>query len=184
MTFKRFPLQIPVTLGIALVMVAVAYWAGQNNAVGPQSAFAGVKFDTAASSGTMSMATALIEPGYEALFTLDHQTGDLTCWILDPKSGAVSNQFRANVTSAMGLSAEPDFVMATGYMDFATQSDGGVRPARSVVYVGDGNSGNAIGYVLMYNKNVLRGGQGAGQLNPICAMATRTVGAIRDQGDR
>ena len=183
MTANRNLLNLTVLTGLIAVVGGVGYWLGQQGSHGANTVFAGMVPEASSSGKSMSLATGVVEPGYESLFTLDHQTGDLTCWILNPKTGAVSSNFRVNVTSTMGLTAEPDFVMTTGYVDFSVPTDGALRAAKSVVYVADGNSGKGVGYVLMYNHNVLRGGPANGQLRPVCAFDTRTVGAIRNQGD-
>lgn len=182
LTFLRFPL-----IGLALIGIAsTGFFFGKSLTVpaGSGTLFAGsTPFDTAARGKSLSMATGSIELGTDALYTLDHLTGDLTCWILNSRSGAVSTSFRVSAATAMGITGEADYVMTTGYMEFSGGNEGNVKPALSVVYVGDGNSGKAVCFVLMYNKQALvRGDATGGELRLISQMETRSINSIRPTG--
>lgn len=182
LSFLRFPL-----IGLALIGIAsTGFFLGKGltNSSSSGTVFAGsTPFDTAARGNSLSMATGVIELGTDAMYTLDHLTGDLTCWILNPRNGAVSVQFRVSAATAMGITGEADYVMTTGYMDFSGANEGNAKPAHSVVYVGDGNSGKAVGFVLMYNKQAIaRGDATGGELRLISQMETRGINSIRPTG--
>lgn len=181
----RFP-SLPVIV-VALIAVAVsAYSLGKShgNPFSSGSLFAGsIARDNAARGKSLSMATGVVEFGTETLYTLDHLTGDLTCWVLNPQNGAVSVSFRTNAATALGVTGDADYVMTTGIMDFSGGMQGNFKAAHSVVYVGDGNSGKAVGFVFMYNKQAIaRGDATGGELRLISAMETRGIHAVRDQG--
>ncbi len=181
-TFLRLPM-----IGLALIGIAVSgYFFGKSQGVPSNSGSvfaASMALDTAARGKSLSLATGVIEVGTDALYSLDHLTGDLTCWILDPRNGAVSVHFRISAATALGITGEADYVMATGYMNFSGANEGNAKPAQSVVYIGDGNSGKAVGFVLMYNKQAIaRGDSTGGELRLISAMETRGINSIRDQG--
>lgn len=184
---SRFP-AIAITGFVFLTVLAVGFVLGRS---GGQTGWATPAwanlpaFDGAARGQSMSLATGVIEGGVEALYGLDHLTGDLFCWILNPRTGAVSNTFRISAGAALGVSGEPDYVLTTGLMDFSGGADGGARPAMSVAYVGDGNSGKVAGFVLMYNRGAIQRGNNdnsAGELRLISEMLTRDARAFRDQG--
>ncbi len=170
-----------------LALLAIGFVIGRQDASGgfSKSAFAGFPLvDNAARGKSMSMATGYVESGVEALYALDHLTGDLFCWVLNARTGAVASTFRVSAGGALGVVGEADYVMTTGLMDFAGGVDGNMRPAQSVVYVGDGNTGKVVGYVLMYNRTAIQRGEAlaSGEFRLVSEMVTREVGRVRDQG--
>ena len=118
--------------------------------------------DTAARGNGISLATGLINEEVEGLFILDHLTGNLQCWVLNPRSGKVGGIYRASVADAFGdaLSekGEPDYVMAAGRFILNGNRGGNVQAADSVVYVAEGNSGKVVGFNVQYNKATLQRG--------------------------
>jgi len=111
--------------------------------------------NAAASSGgtTMAIATGPIQDGVEGLFILDFITGDLTCSVLNPRTGALGGAYKANVIAALGVEQgkQPQFLLVTGAANFRTQG-GNLTPAESVVYVADANTGHYVAYWLPWNK--------------------------------
>lgn len=140
---------------------------------------------TAARTKSMSMATGLIDGNVEGLFVLDHMSGNLQCWLLNTKTGKVGGIYRANAAvdlAVAGKTGAPDFLMTTGNFFFSGGVSGNSEPGQSVCYVADANTGNVVGYNLIYNKQILnRGGVETGTLNLVCKGAARTVSATRDQ---
>jgi len=138
-----------------------------------------LKADSASSGKAMSMATGAITNDVEGVYILDHLTGRLQCWLLNPRTGEVGGIYGADVMGIMGLDkGEPDFVMTTGLF-FLKQRGGAVQPANSVVYVGEGKSGKVIGFSLAYDKaGIQRGVVQQGELTLVCQ------GSIRDAAIR
>ncbi len=177
-----------VTSALLLAFVAIGYVAGQRGytpALESQAHASGLpSFIESASGGNqLSMATGRIEDGIEAIFGLDHLTGDLFCWVLNPTSGELATTFRLNVAGVLNVEGDADYVMVTGLMDFRISRSNGRRISDSVVYIGDGNSGNVAAFSLVYDGSaVSRGDIAAGELRPISSMLTRDPNSIRDQG--
>ncbi len=113
---------------------------------------------TASHSGkSFAMATGYIDTDIEGLFTLDYLTGDLKCWVLNPRAPQVgwAGGFQHNVIGDLGVQQgkDPNYVMVTGQASFqrggATQS-----PASCAVYVADANTGNFAAYTVMWNRTL------------------------------
>ena len=139
----------------------------------------------AAGGKTISLATGFVDESVEGVYILDHLTGNLQCWVLSPKTGKISGIYTANVN--IGLEAdragEKDYVMAAGLFDFTGGAGGAKIPARSVVYVAEGNSGNVAAFGLQYDKNMIRRGNGVdnGTLELVGKSSVRGEGVTRDQ---
>jgi hypothetical protein len=139
---------------------------------------------TASHSGkSFAMATAWIDNEIEGLFTLDYLTGDLKCWVMNPRNPSLgwTGGFQHNVIADLGVQQgkEPNYVMVTGQANFVR---GGAQttPANSVVYVADANTGNFAAYTIYWNQTM--GRTGALQQGPFQRIATgkaRTL-EIRD----
>lgn len=104
-------------------------------------------------SNTMALATGPVADGVEGLFILDFITGELTCSVLNPRTGLMAAGFSANVVADLGVQQgkQPNYVMVTGQADFRVQG-GNIRPAQSVVYVADTNTGRWVAYWLPWNR--------------------------------
>jgi hypothetical protein len=108
----------------------------------------------ASSSGdTMAIATGPIDEGVEGIFVLDFITSELTCQVLNPRFGKVGGLYRCNVAADLGIEQgkQPKYLLATGYLE-VKQNIGNVKPAHSVVYVADVNTGRYVAYILPWNK--------------------------------
>ncbi len=108
---------------------------------------------------TMAIATGSIDGESDGIFSLDYLTGDLQCLVLNPRTGTFMGQFRYNVLSDLGVEKgkKPSFMMATGQY-LAIGTTGNVRPASTVLYVVDANSGNGAVYSVPWNSSVAAGG--------------------------
>lgn len=102
---------------------------------------------------TMAIATGPIQDGVEGFFILDFITGELTCSVLNPRTGAMGGAYRANVVNDLGVEQgkQPQYLMVTGAADFRTQG-ANLAPAESIVYVADANTGHYVAYWLPWNK--------------------------------
>lgn len=142
---------------------------------------------TAARTKSMSMATGSIDGNAEALFVLDHVTGNLQCWLLNAKTGRVGGIYRANAAGDLRVAGNnkqgaPEFLMTTGNFFFTGGNTGNNQPSNSICYVADANTGNVVGYNVIYNEQILlRGGVEEGALNLVCKGAARSAAVTRDQ---
>ena len=136
--------------------------------------------DSASGGKTISMATGAITPDVDGLFILDHMTGGLQCWLLNPRTGNVGGIYVADVGLALGLDkGDPDFVMTTG--SFLIRSTGNLKAANTICYVGEGKSGKVAGFSLLYDKaGIQAGAVQQGELNMVCSGPIRRAGAIRE----
>lgn len=141
---------------------------------------------TAARTKSMSMATGLIDGNVEGLFVLDHLTGNLQCWLLNTRTGQVGGIYRANAAADLqlaGKAGQPEYMMTTGNFFFSGGNAGNNAPSQSICYVGDANSGNVVGYGVVYNPQAInRGIVQQGILNVVCKGSARNgASATRDQ---
>lgn len=144
-----------------------------------------LRADSAASGNNISLASGMVSRDIEALFVLDHMTGNLQCWMLNPNTGAIGGLFGTNVNNDLGVTkaGDADFVITTGRIDTSGRGrEGNMRPGASLVYVADGNSGKVIGYGFQFDPQAIARGDDAqkGQLVVVTQGIAR--GAVeRDQ---
>jgi hypothetical protein len=103
---------------------------------------------------SLALATGSIDEESEGLFVLDYLTGDLQCWVLNSRTGTFLGQFKHNVVADLGIEKgkQPDYAMVTGTISPRGFS-GNVKPANSVLYVADCNSGNVAVYAVPWNRS-------------------------------
>jgi len=171
-------------LGVALGL----YVAGSDRLPGSSSELPMVlQADSASSGKSLAMATGLIdtEDGVEGLFVLDRLSGNLQCWVMSSQTGGIAAIYTARPADDMGLEkgGEVDYVMTTGRMNFQRAGRAGnMVPAGCVCYVGDGNSGNVVGYSVRFNRQAaMRGGGQGGQMTLVCKGFARDMAMQRDQ---
>ena len=118
-----------------------------------------LKAETAASADQMSMVTGIIENGVHGSFVLDHVTGELSCWLMNVKTGEIAAKYVFDVGAVLNPAkrGEADYVMVSGFMDFQIGRSSGDRNASTVVWVGDGNTGNVVALTVQYNRQNLAG---------------------------
>jgi hypothetical protein len=136
-----------------------------------------LKADTAVKGKTLSMATGLISPEVEGLYVLDHASGLLQCWLLNPRNGAVGGIYQTNIIADFGGGGKAgvgDYTMATGGFQFTGGVTANMHPAGSIVYVADESTGNVVGYSFIFNRPMLNNGEmQQGALTPVCKGPTR-----------
>lgn len=143
-----------------------------------------LKADTAAKGKTMSLATGLVSSEVEGLYVLDHASGVLQCWLLNPRTGAVGGIYQTNVLTDLGVDKTGigDFVLATGVFVFTGGVTGNIHPSGSIAYVANESNGKVVGYSFSYNRTELnRGVMQRGILTAVCAGETRGAPTERDQ---
>lgn len=136
--------------------------------------------DSASGGKTVSMATGSVFEGADGLFILDHMTGMLQCWILNPRTGDVGGIYVVDVNAAMALDkGDPDFVMTTGDF-FLKGRRGNMDFANTVCYIAEGKSGKAAGFSLSYDITGVKSGVvQQGEMRMVCSGPIRQAGAIR-----
>jgi hypothetical protein len=135
---------------------------GKQSAV-PDTALSELRLKAAASHGgeTFAMATGLIDDGVEGLFCLDYLTGDLSCFVVNPRTGAPGGVFKTNVGADMGSGEKgkkPSYVMVTGIFQARGGNYGNTQIASSLVYVADANTGTVAIYGMPWSKQATVGG--------------------------
>jgi len=157
------------SLGLAMgLLVGVGMLAGALVATGVQQA--GIKQASAqprfvlpeiplqaASHGAdgFALTTGSINEDTDGLYTLDFLTGELTCWIFNARTSTFSSQIRTNVLGDLGSEngKKPNYALVTGLVSWVGGNAGAARPANSLVYVVDCNTGNFAAYGLFVNKS-------------------------------
>ena len=124
------------------------------------------------------IATGVIDDEVEGLYTLDSLTGDLQCFVVNPRNGALGGWFKTNVAKDLTTegSKKPSFLLVTGTIQTQGAS-GNQRPAGSLCYVVDASTGNAAAYSFLWGKAMVA--QGVTQSAPMITVGkwkTRTVG--------
>lgn len=100
-----------------------------------------------------AIATGPVDDDVEGLFTLDFLTGDLQCFVVNPKNGQMGGWFKANVANALSVERgkKPSYLIATGNIN-TSGGYGGARPAASVCYVVDANTGEVAAFSFPWAK--------------------------------
>lgn len=131
---------------------------------------------------TMAMATGPIDEGTEGLFVLDFITGELQCSVLNPRTGQLGGMFKHNVVRDLGVEAgkQPEYLMVTGAANFRV-TGGNVRPADSVVYIADGNTGRFAAYMLPWNRAAAQ--YNFSQVNPFVLLGKGSARNIQLEGN-
>jgi hypothetical protein len=122
-----------------------------------------LKLKAAASHGadTFAIATGPVDEEIEGLYTLDFVTGDLQCFVLNSRTGAMAGRFMINVNDPKIFGAKrgkkPNFLVTTGLFS-AGASSGGAKPAASVCYVVDANTGDVAAFSFPWSRSVTTSG--------------------------
>ncbi len=162
---------------LASALVAAGVMLGMGLSLAKGSDFDLLKLHASASSTgkTVSLATGLVNNGDEAVYILDHLNGNLQCWLINNRTNELGGVYRTNVLAALGGGKEgqdADLVMTTGNFEFNNR--GGTIPAQSIVYVADGNTGQAAAFGFTFNKaNIQRGNVEEGELTLLMSYPIR-----------
>jgi len=158
-------------LGLLAGLLVAGFWPSV-----PLHAVATDKIDT------FSMATGPVEGEYEAVYFLDHLTGDLHAYVIGRLAnggyGVLQHCYRKVLDDFEPEGDKtPKFLMATGLCDLTRGAGrGGNMPSRSVLYIADVTSGKAGVYALPYNSTVhVSGRPTAGELVLITGFPIRQV---------
>ncbi len=129
------------------------------------------------SSNTMAIATGLITDEMEGLVVLDFITGELRLQVLNSRTGSPAGVYQHNVATDLGVQQgkQPRYLLVTGGARFRNMIGGNIRPANSMIYVADANTGRYAAYVVPWNKAAEQ--QNVSQTFPLVLAGT---GAIRN----
>lgn len=112
--------------------------------------FEELKLQASATHGaeTFAMATGIVDEEAEGVFFLDYLTGDLQCYVMNPRFGKFTGWFKTNIVNDLPMEKgkKPSYVMVTGAWNPIRGS--AQRPAQCVVYVADANSGVFVAYTF------------------------------------
>jgi len=150
-------LAIGLTIGLAIGGgIAIGVLVGQHSSATanfPGLADLHLKAMASHGSDTFAIATGPIDDDVEGLFTLDFLTGELTCFVINPRNGLFGGMFKANVANVLKVEKgkKPSYLMVTGNIQ-TTGTAGGQRPAASLCYVVDGNTGDAAAFTFPWVK--------------------------------
>ena len=116
-----------------------------------------LKLQASASHGadTFAMATGIVDDT-EAVFMLDYLTGELQCYVINPRTAKFGAMFKTNVWKEMPVAkgkGKPSYVMCTGTWSYKGGSTGGGKFGDCVVYVADANTGDFAAYSVLVTGN-------------------------------
>jgi len=132
-----------------------------------------------------AVATGPLDDEIEGLFMLDTLTGELSCRVMNQRAYKFGVLFTANAAVDMNLEQgkRPKYLLVTGRANFRGAGGGGVRPARSVAYVVETNTGYYAAYGVPWRKTMANEPQlQPGRLALLDIGQSRTA-AIRDTGE-
>jgi len=146
--------------------LSAGIWLGEGRDANREFAaqFAELKLKASASHGadTFAVATGPVDEDVEGLFTLDFLTGDLQCFVINPRTAGVGGRFATNVNDAKIFGAKkgkkPNFLLVTGQLNSSGGYAGGGRLANSICYVVDANSGEVAAFGFPWNKTAVNNG--------------------------
>lgn len=135
------------------------------------------------STDSFAVATGPISDGVEGVFFLDFYTGELQCWVPNPRTGALGGRFQHNVIADLGVERgkKPRYLIVTGQASFRS-GGGAIQPAESVVYVVDANTGRFAAYTLPWNRN-LAASSVAAQFAPMALLGKGSARNVEIRGE-
>src|SRR5262245_10763276 len=152
--------KLVVGLGAGLLMIAVPaavvlYFGGYVERARVQWLETKLHAAAAQSGTSLCVATGPIEQGVEGIFVLDFISGELSCGVMNPRTGQISGLFRRNITADAGVAQgkQPKYMLATwmlAVLGLATND----RPSLSLCYVADSTSCRYMAYILPWNTQV------------------------------
>jgi hypothetical protein len=164
--FKRWSmLVVGGVFGLALggAMTLGVLLGQRDQAAASLPGLAELKLKAAASHGadTFAIATGAVDDEIEGLYTLDFITGDLQCFVLNSRTGQLAGRFMYNVNDQKIFGAKkgkkPNYLLTTGTFNGGASS-GGAKPAASVCYVVDANTGDVAAFGFPWSRSVTTSG--------------------------
>src|SRR4051812_14527403 len=155
-------LAIGLLLGLAIGVATAAIALHQRGpAMTMMPSLAELQLKASASHGaeTFAVATGHVDDDVEGLFALDFLTGDLQCLVVNPRNGMLGGWFKSNVSAALApeKGKKPSYLLVTGQINVAG-GYGGQRPAASLCYVVDANTGEVAAFTFPWAKAMTTAG--------------------------
>lgn len=135
--------------GVALAgALALAFVAGQVAAVRPVARLDAVQAASSLAEGSFAACTVPLDAGFEALFLLDFETGDLSGGVIGPTNGKFTGLYKVNVLKDLGFkpgqAKNPKFLLVSGVANVGRI--GPLQLASSVLFVTDSATGTTVAY--------------------------------------
>ncbi len=177
--FRKTSAFVWLGLGLLAGLMVAGFWPSV-----PLHAVATDKIDT------FSMATGPVEHDYEAVYFLDHLTGDLHAYVVGRTAnggfGVLQHAYRKVLKDFKTEEDKtPKFLMATGLCDLNRNGRAGqIMPSNAVLYIADVTSGVANVYDLPYNSTLHNAGRVIPNTEfvPVCSFPIRKVAAAGRKG--
>lgn len=153
-----FALGLLLGVGMLIGSWATISWYRAPEYTFPETALRAMATD---SGETFAIATGLVADGVEGVFFLDFLSGDMQCWVMNPRTGQTGGYFVYNVVGDLGVEMgrkNPRYLMVTGQAP-AQRGTSFLRPCDSLVYVADANTGNFAVYALPWNRQATATGR-------------------------
>lgn len=109
----------------------------------------------------MAVATGEVNENVDAVYFLDYKTGDLTAYVYYPRYQRFGAMYRSNITEQLPATKNGDYLLVTGHAITPAVASNN-RPAQTLVYVVDVNSGQFAAYGLSYSQTLESAGQPQG----------------------
>jgi hypothetical protein len=141
---------ISVAVGFVVGLVLSGFW--------PNSPLHAVSTDH---TENYSMATGPLDAEVEAVYLLDHLTGDLGALVIGKQPGKWTGFFKTNVAAEMGLDRQKDakFLMVTGMAGLRRSGGTRQQPSSAVCYIAEVSSGKIAAFVVPWSPSMYAAGQ-------------------------
>lgn len=145
---------------LLLLGVVIGRLGGDQKTPWPDDAIPKLQAYATHGADTFAMATGPIDEESEGLYVLDYLTGDLHCWVMNPRTGKFGGAFKHNVWVDLGTpkTKNTKYVMVTGAANFV-RGGSTARPATSVLYVGDAVTGVVAAYNIPWDRSAFASGR-------------------------
>jgi hypothetical protein len=146
-------LAVGLAIGIAIAVgVAIGMRSGDNLA--DRFPIEELKLKAFAGHGneTFAIATGPVDGTVDGVFCLDYLTGDLTGYVIHPRSGRFGAAFKTNITKDLPIEQgkKPAYALTLGRLN-QVASYSNIKPGGSIIYVADCNTGNVAAYCFPWN---------------------------------
>ncbi len=146
-------------------VAAVAFWFGLQTATPVASALDGSRIPpevlraTATHGGAnLAVATGPVSEESDGIFFLDYITGNLQCWVYNPRIQQFGARFETNITRELPATKNAEYLLVTGAAQPGPTASN-ARPGGCLVYVVDVKSGLFAAYTMPWTRAAETSGQ-------------------------
>lgn len=148
---------LAIGLSIGGALAAGVWWGSSRGETAALPSLNELKLKAMASHGseTFAIATGPIDTDVEGLFTLDYLTGELQCFVINPRFGGLGGWYKTNIAASLTpeKGKKPSYLLVTGVLNAKAGTYGNFRPAGCICYVVDANTGEAAAYSFPWSQN-------------------------------